>query len=45
MGDHGAILIIAKHRVVTDVVHYSWDEGKTWEDIAIPPMEDSPHLP
>jgi len=39
VGDHGAILIIAKHRVVTDVVHYSWDEGKTWEDIAIPPME------
>jgi len=39
VGDHGAILVIAKHRSVTNVVHYSWDEGKTWEDIEIPQME------
>jgi len=39
MGDHGAIVLIAKHRQVTNVIHYSWDEGKTWEDIKIPKME------
>jgi len=39
MGDHGALLLIAKHRTATEVVHYSWDEGETWEDIAIPRME------
>ena len=39
MGDHGAIVLIAKHRQLTEVVHYSWDEGKTWQDIQIPKME------
>lgn len=35
IGDHGALIVIAKKLVPTDEVEISWDEGETWERIKI----------
>lgn len=35
IGDHGAIIVIAKKGRPTNYVEFSWDEGKTWEKLVI----------
>lgn len=35
IGDHGAIIVIAEDTKPTNQIHYSWDEGLTWEDLTI----------
>ena len=35
IGDHGAIIVIAKKNTPTDYIEYSWDEGETWDRIKI----------
>ena len=35
IGDHGAIIVIAKKREPTDHIEFSWDEGQTWEKLVI----------
>lgn len=35
IGDHGAILVIAKHTQAVTEVEFSWDEGTTWTTFKI----------
>ena len=35
IGDHGAIIVIAKKRDPTNYIEFSWDEGDTWEKLVI----------
>ena len=35
IGDHGAILVIAKHNEPTTEVEFSWDEGQNWTKLKI----------
>ena len=35
IGDHGAIIVIAKKREPTNFIEFSWDEGQTWEKLVI----------
>ena len=35
IGDHGALIAIAKKKVPVDEIEISWDEGQTWERIKI----------
>jgi len=35
IGDHGAIIVIAKKRQPTNYIEFSWDEGQTWEKLVI----------
>jgi len=35
IGDHGAIIVIAKKREPTNYIEFSWDEGETWEKMVI----------
>lgn len=35
IGNHGAIIVLAEDNKATDEVLYSWDEGKTWNEIKI----------
>jgi hypothetical protein len=30
IGDHGALIVMAKHGVPTNEILYSYNEGKTW---------------
>ena len=33
IGDHGALIVIAKKGEPTNSVEFSWDEGDTWEKL------------
>ena len=33
IGDHGALIVIAKKGSPTNFVEFSWDEGDTWEKL------------
>lgn len=35
LGDHGALIVIAKKGVPTKSIEFSWDEGESWEKIEI----------
>ena len=35
IGDHGAIIVIAKKGQPTSEIEFSWDEGLTWETLKI----------
>ena len=35
IGDHGAIIVIAKKGQPTTEIEFSWDEGLTWETLKI----------
>ena len=35
IGDHGAIIVIAKKREPTNFIEFTWDEGNTWEKLVI----------
>lgn len=35
IGDHGALIVMAKHGVPTNEVLYSYNEGKTWQELRI----------
>jgi Sortilin, neurotensin receptor 3, len=35
IGDHGALIVMAKHGVPTNEVLYSYNEGKTWNELQI----------
>ena len=43
LGDHGGLIVMAKHLTPTQEVLYSFNEGKTWNEIQISdqPMEVS----
>lgn len=34
-GDHGAIIVLSKMHVPTPELLYTWDEGSTWESVAL----------
>jgi len=31
IGDHGGLIVMASNQKATDKVHYSWDEGMSWQ--------------
>jgi hypothetical protein len=35
IGDHGAIIVIAKKNEPIDSIEFTWDEGLTWETLKI----------
>jgi hypothetical protein len=35
IGDHGALIVIAKKNTPTNLIEFSWDEGLTWETLVI----------
>jgi len=35
VGDHGAIIVAAPDQEATKVIHYTWNEGLTWEKVEI----------
>ena len=35
IGDHGALIVIAKKGSPTNFVEFSWDEGDTWEKLQL----------
>lgn len=35
IGDHGALIVIAKKNTPTNSIEFSWDEGITWETLVI----------
>jgi hypothetical protein len=35
IGDHGALIVIAKKNQPTTDIEFSWDEGLTWETLKI----------
>ena len=35
IGDHGALLVIAKKNAPTKFIEFSWDEGQSWERLQI----------
>jgi hypothetical protein len=35
IGDHGALIVIAKKSQPTTDIEFSWDEGLTWETLKI----------
>lgn len=35
IGDHGALIVIAKKNAPTRAVEFSWDEGQTWDTLQI----------
>ena len=35
IGDHGALIVIAKKNQPTTDIEFSWDEGFTWETLKI----------
>lgn len=35
IGDHGALLVMAKNREPTKTIMYSYNEGKTWHELEI----------
>lgn len=39
VGDHGALIVIAKKREPTNYVEFTWDEGQTWEKMVISDRE------
>lgn len=41
IGDHGALIIIAKHNEPVTEIEFSWDEGDTWTPVKI---SDTPIL-
>jgi hypothetical protein len=39
IGDHGAIIVIARKGFQTTYVEFSWDEGESWEKLQISERE------
>ena len=35
IGDHGALIVVAKKNQPTTYIEFSWDEGLTWETLKI----------
>ena len=35
IGDHGALIVIAKKGFPSNYVEFSWDEGDTWEKLQL----------
>lgn len=35
IGDHGAIIVIAKKNTPTNQIEFSWDEGQSWDSLTI----------
>lgn len=35
LGDHGSIIVAAKHDQAVQEIDFSWDEGLTWESVKI----------
>ena len=35
IGDHGAIIVIAKKNEPITEIEFTWDEGNTWESLTI----------
>lgn len=35
IGDHGALIVIAKKNEPTTEIEFSWDEGDSWETLSI----------
>lgn len=35
IGDHGALVVIARKGIETKFIEFSWDEGETWEKLQI----------
>ena len=33
LGDHGALIVMAKHIIATQDILYSYNEGKTWNEL------------
>jgi hypothetical protein len=33
LGDHGALIVMAKHMIATQDILYSYNEGKTWNEL------------
>ena len=33
LGDHGALIVIAKHMTATQDILYSYNEGKSWQEL------------
>ena len=40
IGDHGAIIVIAKKNEPTNFVEFSWDEGYSWDKFTISSNKD-----
>ena len=39
IGDHGALIVIARKGVATNFIEFSWDEGETWDSLTISDRE------
>jgi len=39
IGDHGALLVIARKNAPTNFIEFSWDEGETWDSLVISDRE------
>lgn len=39
IGDHGALIVIARKGVATNFIEFSWDEGETWDTLTISDRE------
>jgi hypothetical protein len=35
IGDHGALIVIAKKNTPTNKIEFSWDEGASWDNLVI----------
>ena len=35
IGDHGALIVIARKNAPTNFIEYSWDEGESWAHLVI----------
>ena len=35
IGDHGGLIVIGEDQNTSSSVHFSWDEGLTWQEIKI----------
>merc|ERR1740139_1968778 len=35
IGDHGALIVIAQKNTPTTEIHFSWDEGESWDSLTI----------
>lgn len=35
IGDHGALIVIAKKNTPTNYIEFTWDEGRTWDRLVI----------
>ena len=35
IGDHGAIIVVAKKGELTTEIEFSWDEGESWSQVTV----------